>query len=97
VTCLVDGRPVYTGSARSARMFSLRLSPGSHSVAVTAKYRGQGGGVFSYAGGYHFNVNIGGRMAIAPSRATNVLVRAYERGGPTARYEDRLALAMDIR
>jgi len=97
MTCLVDGVPVYKGGAPGGGMFDLPVAPGDHAVTVTAEYGGKGSGLFSYMDGYRFKVKVGRVFPVRANEKAQVTVTAFERGGATAKYEDRLALAVDVR
>jgi hypothetical protein len=99
VTCSIDGAVTFatTSGAAETQMFDRRLSPGNHTLSVVAEYQGQGGGVFSYVQGYHFKIQGGRAFTVRPNAVTQIGVTAYERGGPTTKFEDRLALAVDMR
>jgi hypothetical protein len=99
VTCSIDGAATFvtSGSATDARLFDRRLPPGQHTFSVVAEFQGQGGGVFSYVEGYHFKVQGGRPFTVRSNETTQIGVTAYERGGPTTKFEERLAIAVDVR
>jgi len=97
VDCVLDGRTVYSGpGGKSVELFRRTAGPGKHSVTVTARYQGNGGGVFSYFDGYKFTVKGGKEFPANADGPTRVTVTAMERGGKTAAFEDRLALAVQV-
>jgi len=97
VKCWLDGAVVYEGASPPGdRLFARGLKPGQHSVSVEARYAGNGGGVFSYMDGYLFKVRGGRGFNVRQDVPANVVVRAFERGGPTSNYEKRLTIAVAV-
>jgi hypothetical protein len=78
-------------------LFRRGFTPGVHHVAIVAEYRGREAGVFSYTNAYKFTLRGGQRFQVNVGQPANVLVTAYERGGPTDPLDQRLALAITAR
>ncbi len=97
VNCSIDGVVVHSGKPARGMMFDRRLPPGNHTITIAAEYQGEGGGVISYLEDYHFRGHARRAFLIQPGTTTHIQVSAYERGGPTVAYEERLGLAVDIR
>ena len=97
VRCLVDGVEAYRGSPAEAAIFQVHVSPGDHAVSVVADYEGKGAGVFSYMNAYRFKVKVGRVFPVRDRETAQVTITAFERGGVTAKYEERLTLALDVR
>ena len=98
VVCQIDGQTVYSGpGGKNLTLFQRSLAPGAHSVSVTAEYRGNTVGVFSYAQGYRFKVSSGRRFNVVSGKPVQVSITGYEKGGPTQAFDDRLALAVSAR
>jgi hypothetical protein len=98
VVCQIDGQTVYSGpGGKNLTLFQRDLAPGTHSVSVTAEYRGNSAGVFSYAQGYRFKVSSGRRFNVVSGKPVQVSITGYEKGGPTEDFGERLALAVSAR
>jgi len=97
--CYIDGAQAFekSGNFTEAELFSNALPVGDHVITVVAEYHGEGGAFFSYLDGYGFNVKAGRRFTVAADREAKIEVTAYERGGATTKFEDRLALSIDAR
>ncbi len=78
-------------------IFRGRLMPGQHTVAVMATYRGSSGfGVFSYLEGYKFRSTSSYDFTVDGGKVTTVKVVGYEKGGVTAKLEERPAVRFDV-
>ncbi len=97
MTVTIDGAVAYSGAAPAEHMFDRQLAPGNHAVSVVADYQGSGGSLFSYMEGYRFQVRSGKPFATRAQTPSQVTITAYERGGPTDKFEDRLAIGIDAR
>nr|WP_235216824.1 dihydrolipoamide acetyltransferase [Archangium violaceum] len=104
VVYALDGAPIYTrtdeteelSKSREFEIFSGRLVPGQHQVAVRLVYRGHGFGVFSYLEGYRFKVQSSYTFNAEPGKVTTVRVVGFEKGGVTTDLQDRPAVRYDI-
>ena len=91
----LDGSPVFTDSGgtlhqlEEVEVFSGRVAPGNHRVAVHLVYRGDGRGVFSYVDGYRFEVESAYSFNVEPGKTSTVQVIGYEKGGFTTAIEER--------
>jgi hypothetical protein len=95
VTCLIDGRTVYSGPGGNRfELFQSALAPGDHTVTVQADYLIRGAGPFSYAKGFRYKVLSGRRFSVGAGQPVRVSVVGYEKGGPTRDFDQRLALAI---
>jgi hypothetical protein len=98
VTCQIDGQTVYAGpGGASVELFRRSLPPGNHSVSVVAEYRANSAGLFSYAEGFRFKVTSGKRFNVESAKPVQIGITAFEKGGPTTEFADRLALAVSTR
>jgi len=104
VSYALDGAPVYSkadagGDLRGRKefeVFSGRVVPGSHQLAVLLVYRGRGYGPFSYLDGYRFKVQSAYNFNAEPGKVATVRVVGFERGGLTAQLQDRPAVRYDL-
>ncbi|HSN93059.1 MAG TPA: dihydrolipoamide acetyltransferase [Anaeromyxobacteraceae bacterium] len=104
VSYALDGAPVYSkadlgGDLRGRQefeVFSGKVTPGSHQLAVQIVYRGRGFGPFRYLDGYRFKVQSTYSFEAQPGKVATVRVVGFERGGLTARLEDRPAVRYDL-
>jgi hypothetical protein len=104
VAYAIDGAPVYTkadvgGDLRGREefeVFSGRVVPGSHQLSVQLVYRGNGFGPFSYLDGYRFKVQSAYTFEAEPGKVSTVRIVGFERGGLTARLQDRPAVRYDL-
>jgi len=104
VSYALDGAPVYSkadagGDLRGRKefeVFSGRVVPGSHQLAVQLVYRGRGQGPFSYLDGYRFKVQSAYNFNAEPGKVATVRVVGFERGGLTAQLQDRPAVRYDL-
>ncbi|HEX5752278.1 MAG TPA: dihydrolipoamide acetyltransferase [Archangium sp.] len=104
VAYALDGAPVYTrtdeteelSKSKELEIFTGRIVPGQHQVAVRLVYRGHGFGVFSYLEGYRFKVQSSYTFNAEPGKVTTVRVVGFEKGGVTTDLQDRPAVRYDI-
>lgn len=105
VAYALDGAPIYTRTDETSEelskhkeleIFSGRIVPGQHQVAVRLVYRGHGYGVFSYLEGYRFKVQSSYTFNAEPGKVTTVRVVGFEKGGLTTDLQDRPAVRYDI-
>ncbi len=74
--------PVFTGA----------IPPGAHTVQVLVNLTGTGFGVFSYLKGYKFEIRSDHSFTSLEGKTSNVNVVSFEKGGVTARFEERPAV-----
>jgi hypothetical protein len=74
--------PVFTGT----------IPPGAHTVQVLVNLTGTGFGVFSYLKGYKFEIRSDHSFTALEGKTTNLQVISFEKGGATARFEERPAI-----
>lgn len=74
--------PVFTGT----------IPPGAHTVQVLVNLTGTGFGVFSYLKGYKFEIRSDHSFTSLEGKTTNLQVVSFEKGGATARFEERPAV-----
>lgn len=105
VVYALDGAPIFTRTDDEAgdlskhpelEIFSGRIVPGQHQIAVRLVYRGHGFGVFSYLEGYRFKVQSSYTFNADPGKVTTVRVVGFEKGGLTTDLQDRPAVRYDI-
>ncbi|MFY0524821.1 dihydrolipoamide acetyltransferase [Archangium gephyra] len=105
VAYALDGAPIFTRTDETSEelskhkeleIFSGRIVPGQHQVAVRLVYRGHGYGVFSYLEGYRFKVQSSYTFNAEPGKVTTVRVVGFEKGGVTTDLQDRPAVRYDI-
>jgi uncharacterized small protein (DUF1192 family) len=104
VSYALDGAPIYTKvdvdgdleKREEFEIFSGRVVPGSHQLAVQLVYRGHGFGVFSYTEGYKFKVQSSYTFNAEPGKVNTVKVVGFEKGGLTAELKDRPAVRYDV-
>jgi hypothetical protein len=91
VTAWLDGTPVakHVGgqSAQENLLATAVVSPVPHRLAVHARYRGSGYGVFAYLKGYVFELRTAPSLEVVAGRTLVVRCTAYER--PDVVMEDR--------
>lgn len=74
--------PVFTGT----------IPPGAHTVQVLVNLTGTGFGVFSYLKGYKFEIRSDHSFTSLEGKTSNINVVSFEKGGATARFEERPAV-----
>lgn len=73
-------------------VFSGTIPPGAHTVQVLVNLTGTGFGVFSYLKGYKFEIRSDHSFTSIEGKTTNLGVVSFEKGGATARFEERPAV-----
>ena len=104
VTYALDGAPVFTkvdtngelDKKEEFEIFNGRIVPGTHQIVVRMVYRGSGYGIFSYLEGYKFKLQNNQTFTAEAGKVTTVKVVGYEKGGITAKVEDRPGIRFDI-
>jgi hypothetical protein len=77
---------------KSFDIFAGPISPGNHSIAAVATYRGHGYGVFEYLSKYTFTAIGNSAFSTGEGKIAKVECRGYEKGGPTVPLEKRAAV-----
>ena len=77
---------------KSFDVFSGPISPGNHTLAAVATYRGHGYGVFDYLTKYTFTARGNQAFTAGEGKITKVDCRGYEKGGSTTALEKRPAI-----
>lgn len=72
--------------------FTGTIPPGAHTVQVLVNLTGTGFGVFSYLKGYKFEIRSDHSFTSIEGKTTNLQVVSFEKGGATARFEERPAV-----
>lgn len=104
VSYALDGAPVYTAADTNGELekrdefevFTGRIVPGLHQIAVRMVFRGNGYGLFSYLDGYKFKVQSNYTFNAEAGKVTTVKVVGYEKGGLTTEMKDKPAVRYDI-
>lgn len=96
VACTIDGIGVASGRPTRGTLFEQRLAPGRHQLQVVASYQGQGT-VFTYLNEYNFGGQIKQEFTVETGATTRIAITAFDRGGPTVPYEERLALTIEVK
>jgi hypothetical protein len=104
VAYALDGAPIFTkvdangdlDKREEFEIFSGRIVPGNHQIAVRMVYRGHGYGIFSYLEGYKFKLQSNQTFNAEAGKVTTVKVVGYEKGGITADIKDKPAIRYDI-
>lgn len=104
VTYALDGAPVFTkvdsngelDKKEEFEIFNGRIVPGTHQIVVRMVYRGSGYGIFSYLEGYKFKLQNNQTFTAEAGKVTTVKVVGFEKGGITAKVEDRPGIRFDI-
>ena len=78
-------------------IFSGNIVPGNHNIAVKMVFQGQGFGFFSYVKGYKFKVTSSYTFTAEEGKILTLKTVAFERGGITAKLEERPAIRYDIK
>ncbi|ACY18962.1 hypothetical protein [Haliangium ochraceum] len=99
----LDGTQVFARKAESGALSSDELeilsgplSPGSHTVSVTAVYQGRGYGVFKYMNKYKFTVRSSRSFTANEGKNTRIEAVAFERGNVTTPLQQRPAIDFKI-
>jgi hypothetical protein len=82
--------------AKSFDVFAGPISPGNHSLAAVATYRGHGYGVFEYLSKYTFTAKGGQAFIAGEGKISKVDCRGFEKGGPTTPLEKRSAIECKV-
>jgi hypothetical protein len=97
----LDGTQVFVRSDETAEslyktksfdIFAGPISPGNHSLAAIAVYRGHGYGVFEYLKKYTFTANGKQAFTAGEGKIAKVECKGLEKGGPTTPMEKRAAI-----
>jgi hypothetical protein len=78
--------------AKSFDIFTGPISPGNHTLAVVATYRGHGYGVFDYLSKYTFTAKGNQAFTAGEGKIAKVECKGHEAGGPTTPLEKRAAV-----
>jgi hypothetical protein len=78
--------------AKSFDIFTGPISPGNHTLAVVATYRGHGYGVFEYLSKYTFTAKGNQAFTAGEGKIAKVECKGHEAGGPTTPLEKRAAV-----
>ncbi len=81
---------------KSFDIFSGPISPGNHSLAVVATYRGHGYGVFEYLSKYTFTAKGGQTFTAGEGKIAKVDCKGFEKGGPTTPLEKRATVECKV-
>lgn len=104
VAYALDGAPILTkvdtngdlDKREEFELFSGRIVPGNHQIAVRMVYRGHGYGIFSYLEGYKFKLQSNQTFTAEAGKVTTVKVVGYEKGGMTTDIKDKPTIRYDI-
>jgi hypothetical protein len=77
---------------KSFDVFAGPISPGNHTLQVTASYRGHGYGVFEYLSKFTFNAKGQASFTTGEGKISKVECRGYEKGGAGTPMEKRPAI-----
>ena len=101
----LDGTQVFARSdasgeslykTRSFDIFVGPIAPGSHSLAITATYKGHGFGVFEYLTKYTFTARSTQTFVAGEGQITNVDCHGIEKGGATTPLEKRPSITCTV-
>ncbi|MBS1120939.1 MAG: hypothetical protein H6Q90_3167 [Deltaproteobacteria bacterium] len=81
---------------KSFDIFSGPISPGNHTLAVVATYRGHGYGVFEYLSKYTFTAKGGQTFTAGEGKVAKVDCKGFEKGGPTTPLEKRASVECKV-
>jgi len=82
-------------STKEIEIYNGTIGPGNHLLTVQMLYRGNGK-VFTYLSGYVFKVNSSFSFFAAKGQETYVRSVGYEKGGMTARLEERPSVRFEM-
>jgi hypothetical protein len=82
--------------AKSFDIFTGPISPGNHTLAAVATYRGHGYGVFEYLSKYTFVAKGSQPFIAGEGKIAKVECRGHEAGGPTTPLEKRAAVECKV-
>lgn len=97
----LDGTQIFVRTDDSAEtlhktkafdIFTGPISPGNHTLAIVATYRGHGYGVFEYLSKFTFTAQGQTSFTATEGRIARVECRGYEKGGPATPMEKRAAI-----
>lgn len=77
-------------------VFAGPISPGNHSIAAIATYRGHGYGVFEYLSKYTFTAHGSQAFIAGEGKIAKVDCKGFEKGGPTTPLEKRAAIECKV-
>jgi hypothetical protein len=101
----LDGTQVFVRSDETAEslyktksfdIFAGPISPGNHTIAAIATYRGHGYGVFEYLKKYTFTANGKQAFTAGEGKIAKVECKGFEKGGPTTPMEKRAAIECKV-
>lgn len=101
----LDGTQVFVRSDETAEslyktksfdIFAGPISPGNHTIAAIATYRGHGYGVFEYLKKYTFTANGKQAFTAGEGKISKVECKGFEKGGPTTPMEKRAAIECKV-
>jgi len=103
VAYALDGAPIFTrvdpsgelDSQEEFEVFSGRIAPGTHQIAVRLVYRGNGFGVFNYLNDYRFTVQSQHTFNAEGGKVTELKIVSFEKGGMTTDLTERPAIRYD--
>jgi hypothetical protein len=81
---------------KSFSVFSGPISPGNHTLAAVATYRGHGYGVFEYLSKFTFTARGSQAFLAGEGKISKVDCKGLEKGGPTTPLEKRPAIECKI-
>jgi hypothetical protein len=81
---------------KSFDVFAGPISPGNHTLAVTASYRGNGYGVFEYLKKFTFNAKGSASFTTGEGKISKVECRGFEKGGAGTPMEKRPAIECKV-
>jgi hypothetical protein len=77
---------------KSFDVFAGPISPGNHTIAAVATYKGHGIGPFEYLSKYTFTAKGSAEFIAGEGKIAKVDCKGYEKGGPTTPLETRAAI-----
>jgi len=101
----LDGTQVFVRTDETAEnlykskgfdVFAGPISPGNHSIAAVATYRGHGYGVFEYLSKYTFTAHGNQAFIAGEGKIAKVDCKGFEKGGPTTPLEKRAAIECKV-
>ena len=96
----LDGTPIFSQNDTSGAFHSEKeieiykggISAGPHVLEIKLEYVGNGRGLFSYLKGYHYTVEATHAFSAVPDQYFMVRAIGYDKGGRSAKMEDRPAV-----
>ncbi|HEY4176168.1 MAG TPA: hypothetical protein VGM90_05030 [Kofleriaceae bacterium] len=101
----LDGTQVFVRSDETAEdlykskafdVFAGPISPGNHTLAVTATYRGHGYGVFDYLSKYTFTARGNSAFVAGEGKLSTINCKGYEKGSANTPLENRPAIECKV-